>query len=80
MSLRDAVAQEVQQLDEPLLPQLAQYLAFLRFQSRKKPAEEIDETVFAALCAEFAEEDRGLAEEGIGDYAAMLDAEDKICP
>ena len=79
MSLRESVTQAVQQLEEPLLPQLAQYLAFLRFQSRRKPKEEIDEATFAALCAEFADEDRAMAEEGIGEYAAMLDAEDKRC-
>lgn len=79
MSLRESVTQTVQQLEEPLLPQVAEYLAFLRYQSRKKPREDVDEATFAALCAEFADEDRVMAEEGIGEYAAMLDAEDKIC-
>lgn len=77
MSLRENVTEQVQQLEEPLLPQLAQYLAFLRYQSQKKPRKEIDDATFAALCAEFADEDRAMAEEGIGEYAAMLDAEDK---
>ncbi len=40
-----------------------------------EPAQ-IDEAQIAALYAEFADEDRQLAEEGIADYDASLRAED----
>lgn len=38
--------------------------------------EELDDEQVAALYAEFAEDDRNLAEEGIGDYESGLVVED----
>lgn len=40
------------------------------------PVEEVDEKQLAALYAEFAEDDRDLAEESIGDYEHGLLVED----
>jgi hypothetical protein len=76
MSLKEYVTQELDLLDEAKLQQVADYLAFLRFQSRpKKPR--LSDTELAALYAEFAEEDRQMAEEGMEDYAHALATEDK---
>ena len=75
MSLREMVQGEIVRLDENRLQQVADYLAFLRFQSRQKPAE-LDETHLAALYAEFGAENRAMAEENMTDYAAALAAED----
>jgi outer membrane protein assembly factor BamD (BamD/ComL family) len=76
MSLKESVIQELDRLDDAKLQQVADYLAFLRFQSRSKTCLS-DETTLAALYAEFAEEDRELAEEGMEDYVRGLTSEDK---
>ena len=76
MSLREYVEHELDRLDEAKLKQVADYLAFLKFQSRVQPPA-IDETAMASLYAEFAEEDRELAEEGLNDYVQALAAEDR---
>ena len=75
MSLKESVLQEIDHLNEIDLQQVANYLAFLRYQSRLQPSLP-DETTLAALYAEFAAEDRELAEAGMDDYAALLAVED----
>lgn len=76
MSLKEAVVKQLDFLDETRLQLVADYLAFLRFQKLTwRPSIPDDETL-AELYAEFAEEDRALAEEGIEDYAQALSAED----
>ena len=76
MSLKEYVTQELDRLDETKLQPAADYTNFLQFQSRAK-APRLSDTELAALYAEFAEEDRQMAEEGIEDYAYALAAEDK---
>jgi len=76
MSLKEYVVHELDRLDDEKLKQVADYLAFLRYQSRPKMPD-IDESLLAALYAEFGEEDRELAEEGVDDYVHQLAAEDK---
>ncbi len=66
MSLKERVAQEIDCLDDTKLQQVADYLAFLRFQSRPKISL-LEDAQLAALYAEFAEEDRQMAEEGMED-------------
>jgi hypothetical protein len=46
-------------------------MAFLRFGARLQPVSRLDEAQLSALYAEFAEEDRRLAEEAAADYAEM---------
>ena len=75
MSLKEVVLQEIDHLDEAGLQQVADYLAFLRFRSRLRPSLP-DDTTLAALYAEFADEDRELAEAGMEEYAALLVVED----
>lgn len=51
-------------------------MAFLKFKARIKPMPKVEESQLAALYAEFSEEDRKLAEEGVSDYSAGLVRED----
>lgn len=76
MSIKEQVVQELDNLSEAELRQIAEYMAFLRFRTRIRPMPELDETQLAVLYAEFADEDRNLAEEGIADYAEGLVKED----
>ncbi|MEW6125637.1 MAG: hypothetical protein AB1757_01125 [Acidobacteriota bacterium] len=76
MTTREQIAQELNRLSPNELEQVAQYLAFLKYQSRLKSHPVVDEKQLAALYAEFAEEDRQLAEEGMADYAEALARED----
>jgi Mg/Co/Ni transporter MgtE len=76
MSLKEQVVQELNSLNETEIKQVAEYVAFLKFRTRIILTPTLDETKLAALYAEFAEEDRELAEEGMSDYAAGLIRED----
>jgi len=76
MSIKEQIIQELDGLSQPELEEIAQYLAFIKYQSRIKPTPAPDEDQLAALYAEFAEEDRELAEEAISDYASALAEED----
>lgn len=76
ISVREHVTQQVAALSEIELQQVANYLAFLRFEKRVKQVPQFDEAELAVLYGEFAEEDRDLAETGMGDYAAALERED----
>lgn len=76
MITKEELVQTVHSLSQSELEQLAQYLAFIRYQSRTRTIPSFDESRLAALYAESAEEDRELAEEGISDYAVALAQED----
>jgi hypothetical protein len=76
MSIKERVTHELDKLSEAELIQVAEYVAFLKFQARVKRIPSLDETQLEALYKEFAEEDRRLAEEGISDYAKGLARED----
>jgi outer membrane protein assembly factor BamD (BamD/ComL family) len=58
------------------LEQVAEYMAFLKFRARHRTTPLLDEAQLAALYAEFADEDRELAEEGMSDYVKGLLRED----
>jgi hypothetical protein len=75
MSTKEQVLEELETLSEAEIKEVAEYLAFLKFRSRIK-SRAIDESQLAALYAEFADEDRDLAEEGMDDYAEGLTRED----
>ncbi|HEV7892709.1 MAG TPA: hypothetical protein VGP08_18995 [Pyrinomonadaceae bacterium] len=67
--------EEIEALSEAEVKEVAEYLAFLKYRSRVKSLD-VDESRLGALYAEFAEEDRRLAEEGMTDYAEGLAKED----
>lgn len=72
MSLKEQLVQEINSLSETELKQIAEYMAFLKFRNRISATPIFDEASTAALYAEFAEEDRLLAEEGISNYVEVL--------
>jgi hypothetical protein len=76
MTLKDQVVQELDRLSEAELERVADYLAFLRFHSRRHAASSLEDAQLAALYGEFAEEDRRLAEGGMDVYAEGLARED----
>ena len=76
MSIKEQVTQDLESLNEAELEQVAEFLDFLRFRARIKATEIVDEPRLAALYAEFADEDREMAEEGMVDYAKGLVEED----
>ncbi|MDQ3815224.1 MAG: hypothetical protein M3347_14980 [Armatimonadota bacterium] len=77
MSLKEYVTQELDTLGERELEQVADYVSFLKFQSRAKSRPSWNEAEVASLYAEFEQEDRELAEAGMEDYAPAL--EDARC-
>ncbi len=80
MSLKEQVIQTLDGLSDVELAQVAEYLTFLRFRTRLPAPLSSDTAQLAALYAEFEEEDRQLAEEGMADYAAGLPAYPPNCP
>jgi hypothetical protein len=65
--------QDLDHLSSPQLQQVADFIAFLKFRDRTRQA--VEPNQFAAL-AEFADDDRAMAEAGMNDYARSLNA----CP
>jgi hypothetical protein len=72
----EALNQDLDGLTHKQLQQVADFIAFLKFRNQQHHQVISDPTQMAALFAEFAEEDRALAQEGMGDYAVMLQQED----
>ena len=75
MSTKEQVIVEIEALSEADIKEVAEYLAFLKYRSQSKPPA-VDESQLAVLYAEFAEEDRDLAEEGVANYREGLAKED----
>ena len=76
MSIKEQILHELDRLSEVELAQVVRYLAFLKYQARVTSAPGPDERELAALYAEFGEEDRDMAEQGVANYARSLDKED----
>jgi hypothetical protein len=70
-----ALKQDLDQLNHSQLQKVADFIDFLKFHDQRRRVV-LDPTQLAAMFAEFAEEDRALAEAGMSDYAAMLHQED----
>lgn len=77
MLVKDYVTRVVESLSEAELQQVAEYLAFLKFRARVYAAPHFDAAQMGALYAEFADEDRAIAEAGMAEYNAGLTADDK---
>lgn len=71
MAIKKSIEQELETLTEEQLRQIADFIAFVKFRDRRASLRE-NQTKLAELYKEFAEEDRLLAEEGMGEYAEML--------
>jgi len=72
MSIKEQVVQQLESLTEAEIKKVAEYMDFLRFQTRVRPIPVFNEEHLSTLYAEFADEDRELAEEGMQDYAEGL--------
>ena len=75
MSVKEQVTQALDSLSDAELRQVAEYVDFLRFRARRTTTM-LSDTELAVLYAEFADEDRTFAEEGIAEYSVALQAED----
>lgn len=72
----EALKQDLDQLTNEQLQQVADFIAFLRFRNKRRCAV-LDPAQLALLATEFAEEDLALVNAGMSDYAAMLVQEDQ---
>jgi hypothetical protein len=72
----EALKQDLDGLTHKQLQQVADFIDFLKFRNQRRHRVISEPTQMAALFTEFAEEDRALAEAGMGDYAVMLQQED----
>lgn len=76
MTIKEEILQELNNLNQAELEEIARFLAFLKNRSKVEHAPAADEAQWAALYTEFSPEDRQMAEEGISDYAGALMKED----
>jgi hypothetical protein len=76
MTVKEQVVQTLDTLNEAELEQVAEYLAFLKLRAHLPAVSPLDTGRMAELYAEFADEDRLLAEQGIDGYGEGLLAED----
>jgi hypothetical protein len=72
----ESLKQDLDRLTHNQVQQVADFIAFLKFRDRHRHRVVLDPMQLADLFREFADEDCALAEEGIGDYAVMLQQED----
>jgi hypothetical protein len=72
----EVLKQDLDQLTQEQLQQVADFIAFLKFSNKRRRV--LNSSQLAALATEFTQEDRTLAQTGISDYAAMLHQEDQL--
>ena len=75
--IKETLKQELDLLDDEQLKQIANFIAFIKFQSKLFQSK-ADLNQFANLYQEFADEDRGLAEMGMSEYTQSLENEDQL--
>lgn len=76
ISTKEKVATDLAELNDMQLQTVAEFLQFLKFRERRKFETQFDDVELEALYAEFADEDRELAEAGLAEYADNLARED----
>jgi hypothetical protein len=74
---KETLKQDIDHLNDEQLKQIADFIAFLKFQSKLSKSTP-DLSQFGNLYQEFADEDRELAEIGISEYTKSLENEDKL--
>ena len=77
MTVRELLIHEVESLDDGELDYVARLVHSLRSRPNDAPLPSWDPAVYGPLYREFAVEDSQLAEQGMGDYANALEAEDR---
>jgi len=70
ISTKEQVVTELAELNDEQLQEVAKFLEFLKFRERRKFETQFDDTQVEALYAEFADEDRELAEVGLSESVA----------
>jgi hypothetical protein len=80
ISTKEQVVMSLTELSEAQLQTVAEFLEFLKFRERHKIERQFDDDELAALYSEFADEDRELAEAGLGEYADNLKLERERAP
>lgn len=76
MGVKEKITRKLDRMSESELQQIADFVDFLEFRCRFRRPHDFDETTLADMYAEAAQEDRELAEAGIGEYALSLEIED----
>jgi len=75
MLVREQVTQAIENLNEDKLQRVAEFLDYLKYRERMNTISIIDSTHMAGLYAEFGDEDRSMAEEGMDGYIEGLKKE-----
>ena len=78
ISTKEKVVTTLAELNDTQLQTVAEFLEFLKFRERRKFETQFDDVELEALYAEFADEDRQLAEVGLAEYAANLARESAV--
>lgn len=73
----ETIKQDLDELTTDQLKQVVDFIAFLKFQSKRRHLL-LNPEQLAPLATEFAEEDRTLAKAGMDKYADMLQREDEL--
>ncbi|MEA5499001.1 hypothetical protein VB834_10155 [Limnoraphis robusta Tam1] len=73
---KESLKQEIDQLNDEQLKQIAEFIEFIKFRSRFNQ-KVVNLEQFASLYQEFADEDKELAEMGMADYVEQLRQEDR---
>ena len=76
ISTKEKVVTTLAELNDTQLQTVAEFLEFLKFRERRRIQPQFDDSALEAVYAEFADEDRELAEIGLAKYAANLARED----
>lgn len=77
-TVKARVTQALNTMSEAELTQVEEFVTFLRFRARLIRTEVRDMVDLAALYAADADEDRALADEGLGAYLEHLQREDAV--
>jgi hypothetical protein len=78
MSVKELAVQEIETLSDVELQEVITYVTFLKSRKRRASMQIVPSAAeLAQLYAEFADEDRQLAEEDMSAYYTMLATEDR---
>ena len=78
MKVQERLKKEIKSLNEQQLHDLEQYIAFLKYRSRFTISQSFNNNEIFRLYRKFSKEDIELAEEGMDDYIAGLNKEEKL--
>ena len=76
ISTKEKVVTDLAELNDTQLQTVAEFLEFLKFRERRRVKPQFDDAALEALYAEFADEDRELAQAGLAEHVANLERED----